>query len=639
MNNEHDEGPPRTTTNDINDHCAPSPAGSPNNAVLPSAAEEYRHHHIRKRTNGSSNGYVKNAASSSRANAAPSPARTALTEATTGSTPTRNPFFSSAGGESRSSRWTSTTSDLPLSIRLLKYLPYCPHCSEQRLETSHSSHPASRSSSAMRNPSSWHVGESWNPDEHACQPIGERDGEVDAATSMVPSLDYDLPALRRQNSAASPLVVAPMILAPPLSSSSQHQHLVERILAEYAACCRFYGCPTANAGILTTLRFSLPSLRVSGTFHDADMLALVELLLQYSNGPLRYIKRLDFSTTSRPGKWRNPQTSGFRSHGAFALSKLLQKTRHVAEVVVSGNQVGAYGASALFLACSKNPTVRTLLARRCRIGERGALAFCDVVMPSPDCGLNLVDLSANYIGFRGIVAVESAMMERIDRPDLPTLAVNVEGNLVCQEIMNSVTHGLGVLLAFLGSFLLSERVRDMSTRHRLSCMVYSASLVVLYVSSTLFHSFFTMLHTRYIFAVIDKCAIYILIAGSYTPFLQVALAHEPMYSNHLLAFIWVCCFLGIYVEAFLPGWKQKGRFSLAMYLGMGWSALVCLPEVARVVPESAMNLMILGGVGYTAGVPFFVRNNNLDHAVWHLFVLGGSIFHWCGIYFHVALLQ
>jgi len=145
-----------------------------------------------------------------------------------------------------------------------------------------------------------------------------------------------------------------------------------------------------------------------------------------------------------------------------------------------------------------------------------------------------------------------------------------------------------------------------------------------------------MQNTKYIFEVLDKCAIYILIAGSYTPFLQIVLSHEPTYSIGLLAFIWVCCLLGIGVEAFCPSWKGKGKFSLAMYLGMGWSAAVCLPEVARVVPEGAMQLMILGGVGYTAGVPFFVRDNNLDHAIWHLFVLSGSFFHWCGIYFYVA---
>lgn len=474
---------------------------------------------------------------------------------------------------------------------------------------------------------------------------------------------YDLTSLRRQNSAASPLVVAPMMM-PSLSSSFQestsnrenkndpsttsptrrlvnnNHTMVQRIIYDYTSACHFYGCgDRVNAGILTTFRFSLPALRVSaGSFHDADMLALAEVLLKYGNGPLRYIQRLDFSITAREGKLPNGgKQRGFRSHGALALSKVLQHSDYIREVHLQRNRIGPYGASAIFIACSQNPVIQELVMRRCRVGQRGALAFAEFIIPSSECGLHVVDLSANYIGYTGSVAIERALIERAKkRNDLHTITVDLEGNLVFPEIMNGVTHGLGVLLAFLGSYILSRRVSDMSSRHRISCAVYSTSLIVLYMSSTLYHSFFTLQNTKYIFEVFDKCAIYILIAGSYTPFLIVVLWHEPLYSVFLLTFIWVCCFLGICVEAFLPDWNRKATFSLAMYLGMGWSALICLPEVLRILPEGAMNLMVLGGVGYTTGVPFFVRNNNLDHALWHLFVLAGSIFHWCGIYFYVT---
>lgn len=101
-----------------------------------------------------------------------------------------------------------------------------------------------------------------------------------------------------------------------------------------------------------------------------------------------------------------------------------------------------------------------------------------------------------------------------------------------------------------------------------SCAVYSTALVVLYLSSTLFHSFFALQRTRYIFQVFDLCAIYILIAGSYTPFLTIALHQKSAWSGPLLAFIWICCVSGIGVEAIFPLWKHKPTFSLAMYLGM-----------------------------------------------------------------------
>jgi hemolysin III len=77
-------------------------------------------------------------------------------------------------------------------------------------------------------------------------------------------------------------------------------------------------------------------------------------------------------------------------------------------------------------------------------------------------------------------------------------------------------------------------------------------------------------------------------------------------------------------------------FLVLPHFTIGWSALICLPEVARKLPEGCSNFMVLGGVGYTLGVPFFVRNNNLDHAIWHLFVLAGSLCHWSGIYFYVT---
>jgi hemolysin III len=204
--------------------------------------------------------------------------------------------------------------------------------------------------------------------------------------------------------------------------------------------------------------------------------------------------------------------------------------------------------------------------------------------------------------------------------------------------MNGITHGFGVVFAFAGSVLLSNRVKDLSTTHVVSCAVYSTSLIVLYTSSTLYHSFFSMQNTKYIFEVLDKCAIYILIAGSYTPFLQVAGQSLGDWGKYLLAFIWTCCVCGITVEAFYPVWAYKGLFSLAMYLGMGWSCVVCLPELVGILPPHAVNLLVLGGVGYTAGVPFFVRNNNLDHSIFHLFVLAGSIFHWLGIYWYLPQL-
>ncbi|KAL7528974.1 hypothetical protein ACHAWF_002791, partial [Thalassiosira exigua] len=412
------------------------------------------------------------------------------------------------------------------------------------------------------------------------------------------------------------------------------------LLREYAAACVLYGRTNRlDAGVCAALRYRLPSLRVSGSgFEDADALALAEVLLRHCNGKLAHVRRLDFSSAAKGrrrggggGRDGGGGGGGMRSHGAYALSKVLRISRRIDEVFLPGNRVGPYGASAIFEAARSNPTLWTLLMRGCRIGERGAFAFASRVLTAEDeeedekgddgggegkwdCGLREVDLSVNRIGFYGVLAVEKAMKRRTEvfeerrrrgkEEDIRSV-VDLEGNMVFQEVMNCVTHGLGIFLALLGTFLLSREVRGKPRHYVLSCAIFSASLVVLYLSSTLYHSFFALQRTRYVFQVFDMSAIYVLIAGSYTPFLSVALRHEARRSNALLAFIWTCGLSGIGVEALMPLWKHKPKFSLAMYLGMGWSCLICMGDLVAALPRNALCFLVAGGVAYTSGVPFF----------------------------------
>ena len=438
---------------------------------------------------------------------------------------------------------------------------------------------------------------------------------------------------RRPASAGGGMVLRPpssVLLAPGQNDGAT----IETLVRQYLAAGRLYGCQgRANAGVLTCLRFGLPTLRASGSFHDADMLALGELLLLHRNGALAHIRRLDFSIASKEG--REHGKCGFRSHGAFVLSRVLRESRHIHEVYLQRNRVGPYGSSALFLAAGSNPTVRTLVMRRCQIGERGALAFAEHVCASPTTRLAKIDLSVNQIGFRGCIAIETALGRRAAAEGGgDPIEVDLEGNLVFQEVMNGVTHGMGVLVGLVGYLALSARARGLPTDHRISCKVYSFSILLLYLCSTLYHSFFALQVTRYVFEVIDKCAIYILIAGSYTPYLRIALGGQPRWSVWLLAFIWGCCLCGVSVEALFPTWKNKGTFSLSMFVGMGWACVVAVPDLLDVLPQGAINLLMLGGVAYTSGIPFFIRNVNLDHSIWHCFVLAGSVMHWLGVYLY-----
>jgi len=416
----------------------------------------------------------------------------------------------------------------------------------------------------------------------------------------------------------------------------------DHLIHEYIDECNRYDVRT-NPGVLTSFRFRLPTIRPDGSFHDADMLALVEVLLRHCNdtsaGGLSHIVRLDFGLASKYGRdiriVGSKKHRGFRSHGALTLSKVLLISKHIREVYLQRHRIGPYGGTALAIACSKNKSLRVLSLRRCGIRERGARAFVDYIALSPDTGLHEVDLSANGVGFRGVSSLLLSLEAR-QRKNLHAIEFDLEGNLVFQEVMNSVTHGLGILLIIIGTILLSARTSEMSFRHRASCAVYSASLLVLYTSSTLYHSFFTMRLTKDIFDVLDHCSIYVLIAGSYTPYLTIVFPHKPAWSVYLLAFIWICCFAGLMVEAFGRKWKHKSKFSLSMYIGMGWAALLCFKDMLEELPVACLYLLVAGGVSYTGGVPWFVRNNNMDHAIWHCFVLAGSIFHWYSIFSYVV---
>jgi hypothetical protein len=256
---------------------------------------------------------------------------------------------------------------------------------------------------------------------------------------------YNLKALQKSLSTISPLVSAPMMMNPKPTSSSDVAS-TESVIGEYMCFCRFYKVGY-NAGILTTLRFALPCLRVTGPFHDEDMLALVELLLRHGNGALNYISRLDFSIASREGRhWRNTKLVGFTSHGALALAKALQATKYIRQVFLQRHRVGPYGGAAIFLACKTNPGIEVLNMRRCRIGERGAFAFCEIIMginpkdgnhtvnANTGHGLVDVDLSANRIGHNGTNAIERALENRIATGQQEPIYVNLEGNLVFPEV-------------------------------------------------------------------------------------------------------------------------------------------------------------------------------------------------------------
>jgi len=198
-----------------------------------------------------------------------------------------------------------------------------------------------------------------------------------------------------------------------------------------------------------------------------------------------------------------------------------------------------------------------------------------------------------------------------------------------EEIANAVSHGIGTGLSLAGLGLLVARAaqRGVAPLPILSFSIYGATLVLLHLASTLYHSA-RRPRVRFVLRILDHGSIYLLIAGTYTPFLVVGIP-GPL-AHVLLPVVWGLALLGIARSVFL-----MGRFRILSpltYLFMGWLVVLASRELLARIPPGGLALVLAGGLAYTLGLIFYAwKRLPYNHAIWHLFVLGGSICHYFAI--------
>ena len=199
---------------------------------------------------------------------------------------------------------------------------------------------------------------------------------------------------------------------------------------------------------------------------------------------------------------------------------------------------------------------------------------------------------------------------------------------VMEEIANSITHGLGFGLSVAGLTILVVLASMEGDPWRItSFAIYGSSLTILYLVSTLYHSL-THSRTKAIFRRLDHSAIYLLIAGTYTPVILISL--RTTWVLYLLPVVWTMAIIGIYIKIFYI--HRYERLTLAFYIFMGWMALIAVKPLFHAIPIESFIWIIVGGFSYTCGVIFYswVRLP-YHHTIWHIFVLAGSISHYIGM--------
>jgi hemolysin III len=197
-----------------------------------------------------------------------------------------------------------------------------------------------------------------------------------------------------------------------------------------------------------------------------------------------------------------------------------------------------------------------------------------------------------------------------------------------EEIANAITHGLGAALAIAALVLLVVfSVIKGNTWHVVSFSIFGASLVILYLASTLYHSFSNP-RVKAFFKKLDHMSIFVLIAGTYTPFCIAVLQNWIGWT--FFGIVWGCTILGIVIKAFHTGKKEV--LSTILYVLMGWIIVFAIKPLYNAISFQAFLFLIIGGILYSVGTFFFINNKiKYNHSIWHLFVLGGSTFHFFSV--------
>ncbi|MEF9951877.1 MAG: hemolysin III family protein [Clostridium sp.] len=201
-----------------------------------------------------------------------------------------------------------------------------------------------------------------------------------------------------------------------------------------------------------------------------------------------------------------------------------------------------------------------------------------------------------------------------------------------EEIANAITHGIGVVLSIAALVLLILcGIKYGDVWYIVSSIIYGVTLITLYLGSTLYHSIPSP-KAKKVLRIVDHSSIFLLIAGTYTPFTLTVLRGPLGWT--IFGVVWGCTIFGIVMKIFFL--EKFEKVSTFMYVGMGWFIVIALKDIIVSLPIQGLVLLVLGGVFYTVGCIFYAKDKwPYNHAIWHLFVLAGSVFHFLAILLYV----
>ena len=197
-----------------------------------------------------------------------------------------------------------------------------------------------------------------------------------------------------------------------------------------------------------------------------------------------------------------------------------------------------------------------------------------------------------------------------------------------EELANSISHGIGLLAGLIGAPILLFAAFEKGSGFFIGTVVFTITMLVLYLGSMLYHAW-PPTRGKYVLQVLDHSAIFLLIAGTYTPLTLGPL--RGWWGSTMLGVIWALAIFGVVIKV-TRGIARHRKFAMTLYLGMGWSALLVARPLVSLLPPSAVIWLLAGGIAYTIGVLFYIQERlRYGHLIWHLLVLTGTSCHFLAL--------
>lgn len=197
-----------------------------------------------------------------------------------------------------------------------------------------------------------------------------------------------------------------------------------------------------------------------------------------------------------------------------------------------------------------------------------------------------------------------------------------------EEAINAITHGVGAFFGLIGAVLLTKKgLRSHDKLKLIGYIIFGASMVILYTASMLYHGV-TYMPVKKPLRYVDHCSVFILIAGTYTPFTLTTLRGPIGYS--ILVLVWGIALGGIISKIFF--FDAVDKYTVLLYVAMGWVIIVSIRTLLKKISRTGLYWLVAGGITYTVGTYFYSHNIPFYHAVFHLFILGGTVCHFIAVY-------